>query len=187
MNLNVLVTREMPERHTADTLMDKLKSIVSEFHLCGKITDVVHNNARNMVSAGNKCPDWDDAGCFVHTLQLCIKPALELPSVSKLIFCARKLIGHFKHSTMVTAEMRKRQKLSELPQHELIQDVVTRWNSTQLMMERLCEQQRVVSDIMLDPSLTKKDDMYMLLKEMNGKQWQKFQKYFSSSQKLQLI
>jgi len=64
--------------------------------------------------------------------------------------------------------MRKRQKLFELPQHELIQDVVTRWNSTQLMMERLCEQRRVVSDIMLDPSLTKKDDMYnmyMLLNE----------------------
>jgi hypothetical protein len=61
--------------------------------------------------------------------------------------------------------MRKRQKLFELPQHELIQDVVTRWNSTQLMMERLCEQRHVVSDIMLDPSLTKKDDMYMLIKE----------------------
>ena len=82
MNSNVLVTREMPERHTADNLADKLKSIVSEFHLCGKITDVVHDNARNMVSAGNKCPDWDDAGYFGHTLQLCIKPAFELPSVS---------------------------------------------------------------------------------------------------------
>ena len=138
MNSNVLVTREMPERHTADNIADKLKSIVSEFHLCGKITDVVHDNARNMVSAGNKCPDWDDAGCFAHMLQLCIKPALELPSLSKLIFRARKLIGHFKHSTTVTAEMRKRQKLFELPQHELIQDVVTRWNSMQLMMERLC-------------------------------------------------
>ena len=66
MNSNVLVTREMPERHTADNLVDKLKSIVSEFHLCGKITDMVHD----------KCPDWDDAGCFAHTLQLCIKPAL---------------------------------------------------------------------------------------------------------------
>jgi hypothetical protein len=165
MNSNVLVTREMPERHTADNLADKLKSIVSEFHLCGKITDVVHDNARNMVSAGNKCPDWDDAGCFAHTLQLCIKPALELPSVSKLISRARKLVGHFKHSTTVTAEMRKRQKLFELPQHELIQDVVIRWNSTQLMMERLCEQRSVISDSMLDPSLTKKEDMYMLLKE----------------------
>jgi hypothetical protein len=61
--------------------------------------------------------------------------------------------------------MRKRQKLFELPQHELIQDVVIRWNSTQLMMERLCEQRSVISDIMLDPSLTKKEDMYMLLKE----------------------
>lgn len=155
----------MPERHTADNLVDKLKSIVSEIHLCGKITDVVHDKARNMVSAGNTCPDWDDAGCFAHTLQLCIKHALELPSVSKLISRARKLVGHSKHSATVTAEMRKRQTHFELPQYELIQDEVTRWNSTQLMMERLCEQRRVVSDIMLDPSLTKKDDMYMLLNE----------------------
>ena len=85
--------------------------------------------------------------------------------MAKLIARARKRVGHFKHSTTVTAEMRKRQQLFELPQHELIQDVVTIWNSTQLMMERLCEQRRVVSDIMLDLSLTNKDDMYMLLKE----------------------
>ena len=53
MNSNVLVIREIPERHTADNIADKLKSIVSEFHLCGEITDVVHDNARNMVSDDN--------------------------------------------------------------------------------------------------------------------------------------
>lgn len=118
-----------------------------------------------MTSAGNKCPDWSDHRCFTHTLQLCIKPALEIPTVAKLISRSRKLVGHFKHSTTVAAELRKRQQIFQLPQHELIQDVTTRWNSTQMMMERLVKQRRVISDIMLDQSVTKRSDVYMLLKE----------------------
>jgi hypothetical protein len=90
-----------------------------------------------MNCAGEKCVDWEDLNCFGHTIQLCIKPALEIPSISKLISRARKLVGHFNHSTTVTAKMRKRQNLFELPQHDLIQDVVTRWNSTQFKLERL--------------------------------------------------
>jgi hypothetical protein len=81
-----------------DFIMFRVGTIIGSNHR----HQFVHDNARNMVSAGNKCPDWDDAGCFAHMLQLCIKPALELPSLSKLIFRARKLIGHFKHSTTVT-------------------------------------------------------------------------------------
>ena len=71
-------------------------------------------------------------------------------------------MGHFKHST---AELRKRQNLLGLRQNELIQDVVTRWNSTQLMIERLCEQRRVITDVMLDTTVTKKCDTHMLLKD----------------------
>lgn len=99
------------------------------------------------------------------TIQLCIKPSLEIPAVSKLIARARKLVGHFKHSTAVMAEMRKRQKFFELPQHELIQDVATRWNSSQMMLERLCEQQLVVTNVMLDTKMTKKNEVHMLLKD----------------------
>jgi len=162
---NVLLTREMPERHTGENLVNKLKSAVSECNLDGKVSTVVHDNARNINSAGVKCPEWDDLNCFGHTIQLCIKPSLEIPAVSKLIARARKLVGHFKHSTTVMAEMRKRQKLFELPQHELIQDVATRWNSSQMMLERLCEQRRVVTDVMLDTKMTKKNDVHMLLKD----------------------
>ena len=155
----------MPERHTGENLANKLKSAVSECNLDGKVSTVVHDNARNKNSVGEKCPEWDDLNCFEHTMQLCIKPSLEIPAVSKLIARARKLVGHFKHSTTVMAEMRKRQKLFELPQHELIQDVATRWNSSQMMLERLCEQRRVVTDVMLDTKMTKKNDVHMLLKD----------------------
>ena len=129
---NVLLAREMPERHTGENLANELKSAVAEFNLDGKVSTVVHDNARKMNSVGKKCPEWDDLNCFGHTIQLCIKQCRDISAVSKLIARARKIVGHFKHSTTVMAEMRKRQKLFELPQHELIQTVTTRWNSSQM-------------------------------------------------------
>ena len=80
------------------------------------------------------------------------------------------MVGHFKYSTTLTAEMRKHQKLFEMPEHELIQDACTRWNSTQLMLERMCEQRRVVTDIMIDTKVTKKSDSHLQLTE---KEWEK--------------
>lgn len=53
---NVLVTREMPERHTGENIAENLKKYTAEFNLNGKVSDVIHDNARNMTSAGNKCP-----------------------------------------------------------------------------------------------------------------------------------
>lgn len=53
MRSNVLLTREMPERHNADNLVSKLQSCMSEFGLSDKIVTVVHDNARNMESAMN--------------------------------------------------------------------------------------------------------------------------------------
>ena len=162
MKSNVLMTRAMPERHTGVNIANRLRDCITEFHLPNKVESCVHDNARNMDCAGELCTEWSDNACFAHTLQLCIRPSLDLPLADKTISKCRKLVGHFKHSTTLTAEMRKRQELFELPTHELIQDVCTRWNSTQQMLERLCEQLRVISDIMLDCKLTKKTDTFLL-------------------------
>lgn len=165
MKTTVLMTRAMPERHTGENLAAKLQTCVAEFGLGDKVDTCVHDNARNMEKAGSMCEEWGDLGCFGHTLQLCIKPVLELALVEKTTAKCRKLIGHFKHSTTMTAELRNRQSLLKAPEHALIQDVPTRWNSTQLMLERLTEQRRVITDIMLDRSVTKKNDAALLLKD----------------------
>ena len=107
-------------------LTKKLKDCVSEFDLNDKIETLVHDKTRNMECAGELFEEWSDLGCVGHTLQLCVKPALELPSVTKVVANCRKLVGHFKHSTTLTAEMRARQKLLTVPEHELIQDIPTR-------------------------------------------------------------
>jgi hypothetical protein len=101
---NVLLAREIPERHTGEYLANKLKSAVAEFNLDGIVSTVVHANARKMNSVGKKCPEWDDLNCFGHTIQLCIKHCPDISAVSKLIARARKIVGHFKHSTTVMAK-----------------------------------------------------------------------------------
>ena len=158
MHSNVLV----PERHTGENIAAKLKSCVSEFGVNQKVSTVVRDNASNMENGLSM-------RCFGHTLQLCIKPSLELPSVSKLVSKCRKFVGHFKYSTTITAEMGKRQKMLNVPEHNFIQDVPTRWNSTQLMLQRLFKQRRVINDIMLDMSLTKKNDASLLL---SNQEWE---------------
>ena len=162
---NVLLTRAMPERHTGENLANRLKDSVREFNLKGKVDTCVHDNARNMDCAGNMCDEWGDLGCFGHTLQLCLKPAMELTAVSKVVAKCRKLVGHFKHSTTLTAEMGVRQKAMAVPQHSLVQDVPTRWNSTYGIMARLVEQRRVLTDILLDTAFTKRADAAFNLKE----------------------
>ncbi|CAC5419952.1 unnamed protein product [Mytilus coruscus] len=45
----------MPEHHTGENLSERLKSTVSEFELDGKIVSSVHDNARNVNFASEKC------------------------------------------------------------------------------------------------------------------------------------
>lgn len=166
LHSNVLVTRDMPEKHTGENLAKRLKDTVDEFGLTGKIESCVHDNARNMENAGSRCDDWSDVSCFGHTLQLCIKPVMEILSVSNAMARCRKLVGHFKHSTTLTAELTNRQiQRGKKTPLSLVQDVPTRWNSSFDMASRLLELRSVVSEIMLDSDVTKKHDSSLLLKD----------------------
>lgn len=62
-----------------------------------------------------------------------------------MVSVSRRLVGHFKHSTMAINELTSIQEERNLPQHTLIQDVATRWNSTYYMLERLLEQKAAVA------------------------------------------
>ena len=54
MKSNVLCTRTMPERHTGENIANKLRSIVSEFDLDGKIDTCVHDSCRTNCNKTSK-------------------------------------------------------------------------------------------------------------------------------------
>ena len=57
----------------------------------------------------------------------------------------RKIVSHFRHSEQACRHLLETQKSYSVPQHKLIQDIETRWNSTYLMLERVVEQRKVIN------------------------------------------
>ncbi|KAJ8897642.1 hypothetical protein PR048_002991 [Dryococelus australis] len=61
-----------------------------------------------------------------------------------LAICAKdgRIVGHFKHSVQATQQLNDCQRTLKLPEHRLIQDEPTRWDSTYQMLSRLLEQRK---------------------------------------------
>ena len=62
-----------------------------------------------------------------------------------MISKARMMVGHYRGSPSVTTALTAIQMDLNLPQHKLVQDISTRWNSQVQMLERLIEQRTAVT------------------------------------------
>ena len=170
MESKVLLTREMPERHTGINIAERLKEAVREWHITPeKVVAVVRDNAANMVLAIATIGEWNGLGCFGHTLQLAVNAGLNLSTISRLVASARRLVAHFKHSVISCAALKEKQKTMNIPEHSLIQDVSTRWNSTYLMLERLEEQRWALYAVLHDDLVTRQEHRVLDLK---ADQWE---------------
>ena len=83
--------------------------------------------------------------CAGHTLNLSVDAALKERSLTTAIACCQKLVTHFHQSRLDCEALAPKQ---ELPKHSLIQDVSTRWNSTNDMIKRACEQQPAIAAVL---------------------------------------
>ena len=80
-------------------------------------------------------------GCLAHTLQLVVHDGvLSQRAVLDVLSICRRIVGHFKHSSLACGSLRKIQANLGLPIHTLKQDVPTRWNSTYYMLTSILEQ-----------------------------------------------
>lgn len=148
-----LVTQEMPERHTAENLISKIESVITDWNLTGKICAVVHDNASNITNAITRNRDivGDSIPCFAHTLQLCVNRGLNSSTVIETIIkIGSAIVAHFHHSNVATEALKRRQQQLNLVQHKLIQRNNTRWNSTFYMFRRLVEQRQAINAVLTD-------------------------------------
>lgn len=91
----------------------------------------VHDNAAAMNLALKLCEGSPtDIGRIGHTLQLAIKADLNLPEIIKAVDAARRVVGHFWHSSVAMCALKEKQFQLRVNPKKLQNDCAVQWNST---------------------------------------------------------
>lgn len=141
----VLATYQVEESHTAENIAQELKLVASKWNITDKIYAVVSDSAANM-KAGVRLTGWRHLACFAHTLNLVVACAIkEDDELLAIQSKCRNIVKYFKQSNVANNKLSELQREMKGEERKLIQDVVTRWNSTYYMFSRLVEQHSVVT------------------------------------------
>ena len=129
------------ESETVENLSREFLRVLEQWRIpLAKVHLVLRDNGRN-ISEAVKEPAVATITCLAHTLQLVIKDALFVQkSVEDVLSIARSVVGHFKHSSTAEERLHDLQRTLKLPEHQLVQDVPTKWNSSYMMLLRFVEQ-----------------------------------------------
>ena len=83
----------------------------------------------NMEGNSEKLAELLHVKCFGRSLNLAAQRALKTPTVSCQLGRTRSIMAFFRKSTIASHALNEKQKLLNLPEHKLMTDVATRWNS----------------------------------------------------------
>ena len=164
----VLATSPFPEHHTADNIVERVKQVMADHGLEKKhLLSMVHDQCSNMELAGDKLHketgNCQSYSCAAHRLQLCIEEGVSLTAISQALGAAKKLVTHFRHSALATAELRKRQEAMSVEPKKLQQACITRWNSTLYMIQSLVHNRWPLTAVLADETVTKRHYRYLEL------------------------
>jgi len=136
--------------HTATHIADVFGTMLADWNISTKTHVVLRDNTANMVKGIDEA-NVASVGCFAHSMQLYIQPQLsskkdDVKFLVQLLAQCRSLVGHFSHSVLAKEKLKAIQEsIQGAPKHKLIQDVSTRWNSAFYTVERLLEQEEVLT------------------------------------------
>ena len=140
MESSVLTTSHVPESHTSEYLATELRRIADDWKITTKIHCGITDGASNIKGAV-RINQWNNLVCFAHTLNLVVTCAIEkIDEVQELIDQVKNVVSFFHRSTKASEKLRQIQTSFLLPEHKLIQQVSTRWNSSYYMLDRYLEQ-----------------------------------------------
>ena len=145
MESMVLETTHIPESHTIANLAAELRSVTEKWNITNKIHCAVTDAASNITGAV-KSNRWNNLVCTAHKLNLVVTCAInEVEEVKEIMEKVKRIVSYIHRSTKASEKLRMMQARLNLPEHKLIQQVETRWNSAFYMLERYIEQEEAVT------------------------------------------
>ena len=150
----ILHAQECPGSHTAENLKMAFLKMLQAWNIPKeRVHALLRDNARNMAKAMEEA-QLPSLPCFAHTLQLAINDSiLSQRTIKDILAIGRRLVGHFKHSTLAYGRLKDVQLELAMVPKRLQQDVPTRWNSSYYMLQSLREQKRALSAYVADYEL----------------------------------
>ena len=140
----VLDTVHIDVSHTAENIAAALVAAARKWDIMDKISCAVTDNANNIVAA-IRIAGWSHLPCFAHTINLIVTNAIsEVPELEELIKSCKDIVSYFHKSSKATDKLQSIQTRMNIPNHKLIQQVDTRWNSVFYMIELMVEQDEAV-------------------------------------------
>ena len=122
---------------------------------------LVSDNASNMIKAGQFFNSKIHVKCYAHTLNLAAQKSLKVKRVSHILARMRKIVAYFHKSNIAADCLKMKSEGLGLPQHKLIIDVCTRWNSGYDMVARFLEMQVAVFATLRSKEVGKEKDTDM--------------------------
>ncbi|MGH0144111.1 UNVERIFIED_CONTAM: hypothetical protein FKN15_063018 [Acipenser sinensis] len=147
-----LKTFEVPEDNTAENITRALYEALVEWGINDKVFGATTNCSADIVKACSLLDLPVHMPCFGHTVNHGINQAFQLPKLNIFLGRCRKLVEYFQQSTVAMYMLREKQKQQGILQCMPISDRVTWWVSTLAMLQRLKEQQFVISSVLVEDS-----------------------------------
>ncbi|XP_033968166.1 zinc finger BED domain-containing protein 4 [Pseudochaenichthys georgianus] len=89
--------------------------------------------------------------CFGHTIDLIVSEAIKSQRmVQNLLSIARKICERVHRSAKAKEKLAELQRVHELPENQLIQDVPSKWRTSFFMLERLVEQKKAIDEMSIE-------------------------------------
>jgi hypothetical protein len=127
-------------RNTADFLFDKIHPILLELiqhgvYIIGIVADNNEVNRKLIRLLQSDFKFLVHIPCSVHTLQLCVRAILQLPTILKIVDKMNEVLKHFERSKDARNDLRSAQELKLNSNatkriYSLIKPCETRWSSS---------------------------------------------------------
>nr|CAB3267852.1 ZF(BED)-4 zinc finger protein [Phallusia mammillata] len=142
----ILNTKTKHGSHTGEYLKVTFLNMLDEWQISkDRVALVLRDSGANIVK-GVRLAELQDLSCSAHTLQLVVNDGLTSQrAITDTIAMLKKCAANVHHSIVAKQLLQDIQRGLGLPQHNLIQAVPTRRNSTLHMLQRMLEQKRALT------------------------------------------